>query len=59
MISAIPSTKCLLSYLEAVALDASHEAVKGVTLSAEQATKADAARKEITETIRVAHYTSG
>ncbi len=46
-------------FLIAMALDASHGAVRGVRLLAEQAMKAGATKEEITETMRVAQYISG
>jgi len=43
----------------AMALDASHGAVRGVRSLAEQAMKAGATKEEITETMRVVQYISG
>jgi alkylhydroperoxidase/carboxymuconolactone decarboxylase family protein YurZ len=45
--------------LIAMALDASHGAVRGVRALAEQAMKVGATKEEITETLRVAQYVSG
>ena len=45
--------------LIAMALDASHGAVRGVRALSEQAMKAGATKEEITETLRVAQYVSG
>ena len=46
-------------FLIAMALDASHGAVRGVRSLAEQAMKAGATREEIAETMRVVQYISG
>jgi alkylhydroperoxidase/carboxymuconolactone decarboxylase family protein YurZ len=46
-------------YLIALALDASLGAVQGVRALAQEATRAGATKKEIMETLRVAHYVSG
>jgi len=46
-------------FLIAMALDASHGAVRGVKSLAEQAMKAGATKEEITETMRVVQYVSG
>ena len=46
-------------FLIAMALDASHGAVRGVRSLAEQAMKAGATKEEIAETIRVVQYISG
>ncbi len=46
-------------FLIAMALDASHGAVRGVTSLAQQAMKAGATREEIAETMRVVQYISG
>jgi len=46
-------------FLIAMALDASHGAVRGVKSLAEQAMKAGATKEEIAETIRVVQYISG
>jgi len=46
-------------FLIAMALDASHGAVRGVRSLAEQAMKAGATKEEITETMRVVQYISG
>ena len=46
-------------FLIAMALDASHGAVRGVRSLAEQATKAGATKEEIAETMRVVQYISG
>ena len=46
-------------YLIAMALDASHGAVRGVTGLAKAAMQAGATKEEIAETIRVAQYISG
>jgi alkylhydroperoxidase/carboxymuconolactone decarboxylase family protein YurZ len=45
--------------LIAMALDASHGAVRGVRSLAEQAMKAGATKEEIAETLRVTQYISG
>jgi alkylhydroperoxidase/carboxymuconolactone decarboxylase family protein YurZ len=45
--------------LIAMALDASHGAVRGVRSLAEQAMKAGATKEEIVEAVRVAQYVSG
>jgi len=46
-------------FLIAMALDASHGAVRGVRSLAEQAMKAGATKEEIAETMRVVQYISG
>jgi len=46
-------------FLIAMALDASHGAVRGVKSLAEQAMKAGATKEEIAETMRVVQYISG
>jgi len=46
-------------FLLAMALDASHGAVRGVRSLAEQAMKAGATKEEIAETMRVVQYISG
>ena len=46
-------------FLVAMALDASHGAVRGVRSLAEQAMKAGATKEEIAETMRVVQYISG
>jgi alkylhydroperoxidase/carboxymuconolactone decarboxylase family protein YurZ len=46
-------------FLIAMALDASHGAVRGVRSLAEQALKAGATKEEIAETMRVVQYVSG
>jgi alkylhydroperoxidase/carboxymuconolactone decarboxylase family protein YurZ len=46
-------------FLMAMALDASHGAVRGVRSLAEQAMKAGATKEEIAETMRVVQYISG
>jgi alkylhydroperoxidase/carboxymuconolactone decarboxylase family protein YurZ len=46
-------------FLIAMALDASHGAVRGVRSLAEQAMKAGATKEEIAETMRVVQYVSG
>ena len=48
-----------LKFLIAMALDASHGAIRGVRSLAEQAMKAGATKEEIAETIRVVQYISG
>jgi alkylhydroperoxidase/carboxymuconolactone decarboxylase family protein YurZ len=48
-----------IKLLIAMALDASHGTVQGVTALAQAATQAGATKEEITETLRVAHYISG
>jgi alkylhydroperoxidase/carboxymuconolactone decarboxylase family protein YurZ len=48
-----------LKFLIAMALDASHGAVRGVRSLAEQAIKAGATKEEIAETMRVVQYISG
>ena len=48
-----------VKFLIAMALDASHGAVRGVRSLAEQAMKAGATKEEITETMRVVQYVSG
>jgi alkylhydroperoxidase/carboxymuconolactone decarboxylase family protein YurZ len=45
--------------LIAMALDATHGAVRGVRALAEQAMKAGATKEEIAETLRVTQYISG
>lgn len=45
--------------LIAMALDATHGAVRGVRALAEQAMKAGATKEEIAETLRVTQYVSG
>ena len=46
-------------FLIAMALDASHGAVRGVRSLAEQAMKAGATKEEIAETMRVVQYIGG
>jgi len=46
-------------FLIAMALDASHGAVRGVRSLAEQAMKAGATKEEIAETVRVVQYITG
>ena len=46
-------------FLIAMALDASHGAVRGVRSLAEQAMKTGATKEEIAETMRVVQYISG
>ena len=46
-------------FLIAMALDASHGAVRGVRSLAEQAMKAGAKKEEIAETVRVVQYITG
>ena len=46
-------------FLIAMALDASHGAVRGVRSLAEQAMKAGANKEEVAETMRVVQYISG
>jgi alkylhydroperoxidase/carboxymuconolactone decarboxylase family protein YurZ len=45
--------------LIAMALDAAHGAAGGVTALARQAMQAGAAKEEVAEALRVAHYVSG
>jgi alkylhydroperoxidase/carboxymuconolactone decarboxylase family protein YurZ len=46
-------------YLIALSLDAAHGAVEGVRALAQQALKCGAAKEEIMEALRVAHFISG
>ena len=48
-----------IKLLIAMALDASHGAVGGVTALARAALQSGATKQEIAETLRVAHYVSG
>ncbi len=53
---AIPSK---YKYLIALALDASHGDIEGVTALAQAAIKAGATKEEIVEAVRVTHFVSG
>jgi alkylhydroperoxidase/carboxymuconolactone decarboxylase family protein YurZ len=46
-------------FLIAMALDAAHGAVQGVTTLAQAAMRAGATKEEVAETLRVAQYVSG